>query len=105
MPDEVVQVLAPDERMAIMALTHDPKLDDMALMAAFKSRAFYVGALGSRANNARRRERLKMLDLTENEAARLRVGRWVFPWAAARRRRSRWPCWRSLPGCATASGS
>ncbi|MGN2392349.1 XdhC family protein [Pelomicrobium sp. G1] len=72
MPDEAVQALVPDERTAIVALTHDPKLDDMALMAALKSRAFYVGALGSRANNARRRERLKMLDLTGDEVTRLR---------------------------------
>lgn len=72
MPDEVVEALVPDERTVILALTHDPKLDDMALMAALKSRAFYVGALGSRTNNARRRERLKMLDLTGDEVARLR---------------------------------
>ncbi len=44
-----------DERCAVVALTHDPKLDDLALMEALKSPAFYVGALGSRANNAKRR--------------------------------------------------
>jgi xanthine dehydrogenase accessory factor len=60
-----------DERCAVVALTHDPKLDDMALMEALKSRAFYVGALGSRANNAKRRERLKLFDLSDTDIARL----------------------------------
>jgi xanthine dehydrogenase accessory factor len=55
----------------VIALTHDPKLDDMALMEALKSRAFYVGALGSRANNAKRRDRLKDLDVTEAQIERL----------------------------------
>jgi xanthine dehydrogenase accessory factor len=60
-----------DERCAVVALTHDPKLDDLALMEALKSPAFYVGALGSRANNAKRRERLREFDLTDAEIARL----------------------------------
>ena len=60
-----------DERCAVVALTHDPKLDDLALMEALKSPAFYVGALGSRANNAKRRERLREFDLTADEIARL----------------------------------
>jgi xanthine dehydrogenase accessory factor len=55
----------------VIALTHDPKLDDMALMEALKSPAFYVGALGSRANNAKRRVRLLDLDVTEAQIARL----------------------------------
>ncbi len=71
MPDDTVQAMKLDERCAVIALTHDPKLDDMALMEALKSRAFYVGALGSRANNAKRRIRLKDLDLTDDEIARL----------------------------------
>lgn len=71
MPDDTVQAMKLDERCAVIALTHDPKLDDMALMEALKSPAFYVGALGSRANNAKRRVRLKELDLTEDEIARL----------------------------------
>ena len=58
MPDNAVAELGLDPRSAVVALTHDPKLDDMALLEALKSPAFYVGALGSRANNARRRERL-----------------------------------------------
>jgi xanthine dehydrogenase accessory factor len=71
MPDDTVVAMKLDERCAVVALTHDPKLDDMALLEALKSKAFYVGALGSRANNAKRRERLKAFDLTEGEIARL----------------------------------
>ncbi|MEP7183198.1 MAG: XdhC family protein [Betaproteobacteria bacterium] len=71
MPDDTVHAMKLDERCAVVALTHDPKLDDMALMEALKSRAFYVGALGSRANNAKRRVRLKELDVTDAEIARL----------------------------------
>jgi len=71
MPDDTVKAMRLDERCAVVALTHDPKLDDLALMEALKSPAFYVGALGSRANNDRRRERLKEVDVTEGEIARL----------------------------------
>ncbi len=63
MPDDTVQAMKLDERCAVVALTHDPKLDDLALMEALKSPAFYVGALGSRANNEKRRERLREFDL------------------------------------------
>lgn len=58
MPDDVVQAMKLDARCAVIALTHDPKLDDLALMEALRSEAFYVGAIGSRLNNQRRRERL-----------------------------------------------
>lgn len=72
MPDDVVTELKPDANTAIVALTHDPKLDDMALLEALKSQAFYVGALGSRLNNARRRERLQEhFDLTYEQITRL----------------------------------
>ncbi len=71
MPDDTVLAMKLDERCAVVALTHDPKLDDMALMEALKSPAFYVGALGSRANNAKRRVRLKDLDVNDAEIARL----------------------------------
>ena len=71
MPDDAVHAMKLDERCAVVALTHDPKLDDLALMEALKSRAFYVGALGSRANNAKRRERLVAMDLSASEIARL----------------------------------
>ncbi len=60
-----------DSRTAVVALTHDPKLDDLALMEALKSDAFYVGAIGSRINNARRRERLKEFDLSDEQLSRL----------------------------------
>jgi len=71
MPDDTVVAMKLDERCAVIALTHDPKLDDLALLEALKSKAFYVGALGSRANNAKRRERLRAFDLTDADIARL----------------------------------
>jgi xanthine dehydrogenase accessory factor len=71
MPDDLVLEMRLDARSAVVALTHDPKLDDLALMEALKSDAFYVGAIGSRANNARRRERLREFDLTPGQIARL----------------------------------
>lgn len=71
MPDDVVIEARLDARSAVVALTHDPKLDDLALMEALKSDAFYVGAIGSRLNNARRRERLKLFDLSDAELDRL----------------------------------
>jgi xanthine dehydrogenase accessory factor len=71
MPDDLVIEARLDARSAVVALTHDPKLDDLALMEALKSDAFYVGAIGSRLNNARRRERLKLFDLTDAQLARL----------------------------------
>ncbi|MDD5250836.1 MAG: XdhC family protein [Rhodocyclaceae bacterium] len=72
MPDDAVTAFMPDARTAIVALTHDPKLDDMALLEALRSPAFYVGALGSRANNAKRRERLgRYFGMTPAELARL----------------------------------
>ena len=58
MPDDVVRELAPDAHTAIVALTQDPKLDNMALLEALQSDAFYVGALGSRRNQALRKQRL-----------------------------------------------
>jgi len=71
MPDDLVIEARLDHRSAVVALTHDPKLDDLALMEALKSDAFYVGAIGSRMNNARRRERLKQFDLDDAQLARL----------------------------------
>jgi xanthine dehydrogenase accessory factor len=71
MPDDAVVAMRLDECCAVIALTHDPKLDDLALMEALKSKAFYVGALGSRANNAKRRKRLKEFDVSDAEIARL----------------------------------
>ena len=71
MPDDLVLEAKLDARSAVVALTHDPKLDDLALMEALKSEAFYVGAIGSRLNNAKRRERLKLFDLSDAELDRL----------------------------------
>ncbi len=72
MPDDVVRELKPDAHTAIVALTHDPKLDDMALLEALGSDAFYVGALGSRRNqDARKRRLAEHFDIPENHLARL----------------------------------
>ena len=72
MPDDAVLELRPDGHTAIIALTHDPKLDDLALMEALRSEAFYIGAIGSRANQAKRRARLKEhFGLTDAQLDRL----------------------------------
>jgi xanthine dehydrogenase accessory factor len=72
MPDDVVRELIPDAHTAIVALTHDSKLDDMALMEALQSDAFYVGALGSKRNQATRKERMvEHFGMTEAQLARL----------------------------------
>src|SRR6266850_914481 len=72
MPDDIVRELELDGHSALVALTHDPKLDDLALMEGLKSAAFYVGAIGSKKNNDARRERLKEFDVSADEIARLR---------------------------------
>src|SRR3954464_6016494 len=72
MPDDVVREMNLDGHSAIVALTHDPKLDDLALMEALKSAAFYVGAIGSKKNNDARRVRLREFDVSDEEIARLR---------------------------------
>ncbi|MGE5526954.1 MAG: XdhC family protein [Rhodospirillaceae bacterium] len=71
MPDDVVLELELDGHSAVVTLTHDPKLDDMALLEALKSPAFYVGAIGSRKNNDARRKRLAEFDLSRAEIDRL----------------------------------
>jgi len=72
MPDDVVTALQADAHTAIVALTHDPKLDDMALLEALGSDAFYVGALGSRRNQEARKKRLaEHFGLTAAQLARL----------------------------------
>jgi xanthine dehydrogenase accessory factor len=72
MPDDAVLELGLDPHCAVVALTHDPKLDDMVLLEALKSPAFYVGALGSHISNERRRERLlHNFDLTQANIERL----------------------------------
>ncbi len=71
MPDDAVRKHADDPLSAIVALTHDPRIDDMGMMEALKTEAFYVGAMGSTRTSASRRERLRALDLSEQELARL----------------------------------
>jgi len=71
MPDDVLLEIGIDPHTAVVALTHDPKLDDMALMEALKSPAFYVGALGSRKNTQKRKERLLEFDLNQDQVDKL----------------------------------
>lgn len=71
-PDEALTALKPDVRTAIVTLTHDPKLDDPALIAALRSPAFYVGALGSKRTHALRLDRLRDEGLSEPEVKRIR---------------------------------
>ena len=73
MPDDAVRAHASDAYSAIVALNHDPRIDDMGLMEALKTDAFYVGAMGSSRTSAKRRERLRDLDLAPEEIARLRA--------------------------------
>jgi xanthine dehydrogenase accessory factor len=73
MPDDVVLAFKPDRRSCVVALTHDPKLDDLALLEALNTEAFYVGGIGSRRNNEARRARMiEHFDQTEASLARLR---------------------------------
>ena len=71
MPDDAVRALADDPRSAIVTLAHDPKQDDLALTEALATRAFYIGALGSRRTAATRAARLAELGLTQAQIARL----------------------------------
>jgi xanthine dehydrogenase accessory factor len=71
-PDEALAALAPDARCAIVALTHDPKLDDPALALALRSDAFYIGALGSRKTHAKRVARLREQGFSDEAIARIR---------------------------------
>lgn len=72
MPDDAVIAFKPDPHTVIVTVSHDPKLDDMALMEALKTDAFYVGAVGSKKTTDERRARLREFDLTMDELARLR---------------------------------
>jgi xanthine dehydrogenase accessory factor len=72
MPDDLVLAMNLDANSALVAITHDPKLDDLALMEALKTPAFYVGALGSRRNNEARRLRLREFDVSAAEVAAMR---------------------------------
>jgi len=73
MPDDLVNSFKPDRRSCVIALTHDPKLDDLALLATLETDAFYIGAIGSRRNNVLRQQRMmEHFDQTEASLARLR---------------------------------
>ena len=71
MPDDAVRTYVNHKRSVVVALTHDPKLDDMALLDALVSPAFYVGSIGSKLNCEKRRERLKSLGITAQQLQRL----------------------------------
>jgi xanthine dehydrogenase accessory factor len=71
-PDKALERLSPDASTAVAVLTHDPKLDDPALLASLPGRAFYVGALGSKRTQEKRRSRLLAAGLPEAALARLR---------------------------------
>lgn len=70
-PDEILPQIGLDARTAMIALTHDPKIDDPALDAALKSELFYIGALGSKKTQASRMARLKEKGFTEADIARI----------------------------------
>jgi xanthine dehydrogenase accessory factor len=70
-PDEALERLKPDRASAVVALTHDPKIDDPGLIAALRSDCFYIGALGSRRTHAKRLERLAAEGFGENELSRI----------------------------------
>ena len=74
MPDDAVLAFKPDAHTVIVTVSHDPKLDDMALMEALKTEAFYIGAVGSTKTSDERRKRLREtaeFDLTDGQVARL----------------------------------
>lgn len=71
LPDDVVRDRFSNPYSGVIALAHDPRVDDMALMEALKTEAFYIGAMGSERTSAARRERLPELGLNEAEIARL----------------------------------
>jgi xanthine dehydrogenase accessory factor len=71
MPDDVIRAHANDRHSVIITLTHDPRIDDMALMEALGTDAWYVGALGSQRTTEKRLARLRQLELTEEQIARL----------------------------------
>jgi xanthine dehydrogenase accessory factor len=70
-PDEAIVALRPDPRTAIVTLSHDPKIDDPALIAALGTTAIYIAALGSRASHAARLLRLKAAGLNDDQLARI----------------------------------
>jgi xanthine dehydrogenase accessory factor len=72
MPDDAVLAFRADPHSVILTVSHDPKLDDMALLEALKTNAFYIGAVGSKQTSADRRKRLAEFDLNAAQVAKLR---------------------------------
>ena len=70
-PDEAMAALAPDSRTAVVTLTHDPKLDDPAITQTLRSKAFYLGCLGSTRTHAKRVARLEEAGFSPEEIARI----------------------------------
>ena len=70
-PDEALPRLGIDHRSAVLALTHDPKIDDPALGLALKSACFYIGALGSKKTHASRCERLSENGFSQEQISRI----------------------------------
>jgi len=70
-PDEAIAALAPDERTAVVTLSHDPKIDDPALKAALAAPTGYIAALGSKSSHAARLLRLQSLGCTDEQLARI----------------------------------
>ncbi|MCK0094813.1 XdhC family protein [Yoonia sp. F2084L] len=70
-PDQALRHMKLDARTAVVTLTHDPKLDDPAIVTALESEVFYLGCLGSTRTHAKRVERLKEVDFTDDEVARI----------------------------------
>jgi xanthine dehydrogenase accessory factor len=72
-PDEALSLIGIDPRTAVVVLSHDAKIDDAALIAALRSEAFYIGALGSRKSHAARVERLRQAGVADADIARIRA--------------------------------
>jgi len=71
MPDDVIRERAHDSHSIVITLTHDPRIDDMALLEALETDAWYVGALGSRRTTEKRIARLRQLDMSDQQIRRL----------------------------------
>jgi len=70
-PDKAIEIFEPDQRTAIVTLTHDPKIDDPAIIQGLKSPCFYIGCLGSSGTHAKRVQRLQNADFSNDEISRI----------------------------------
>ena len=78
MPDDAILALGIDAHTAVLTTAHDPKVDDMALLEALKSDAFYIGSLGSSRTSVKRRIRLALFDLTQQQIDRLHAPAGIY---------------------------